>query len=79
MNTLSNFTIKVLSVLPLLAAFPKATGEPYEWSGALMEAWPTRSRLYVAVHLNNDLYCEFAFILVSFEPLMAHNLVWFLP
>ena len=30
------------SGLLLLAAFSEHSGEPYEWSGVLMEPWPTR-------------------------------------
>jgi len=45
---LHNQTHPGLSGLPLLAAFPKPTGKPYEWSGTLMETWPTSSCLCVA-------------------------------
>jgi len=81
MNTLSNFTIKVIQAWVvcfswLLFSSPLAT---YKQSGILMETWPTRSWLHSFAVLNNDLYCEFAFILVSFEPWMAHNLTLSFP
>ena len=54
MNVLSSFTAtvdqsKVVCFCWLL--FLKHSGEPYEWSGVLMEPWPTRRWLCVVVQL----------------------------
>ena len=52
MNALSNYTVTVDQskvVCYLLSAFFKQSGEPYEWSGVLIEPWPTRRWLCVAV------------------------------
>ena len=52
MDKLSDFTIKIgESGWPLLAAFPKPSGDPYMWCGALMELWSTWRWLYVAAQL----------------------------
>ena len=56
----------------LLAAFFRPSGEPCEWSGVLMEPWPTSKWLcvwlYSSVVLDNDdLCCTFPVILASFE------------
>ena len=51
---LSNFTIKMLDLsgLPLLAAFPKPSGDPYVRCGALLELWSACwGYLYVAEQL----------------------------
>jgi len=67
MKTLSNFTIKVTQVcLLLLAAFPKLTGKPPWPYWRLGQPWVGCVWLYsfiVLILLNNDLCCEFAFIL----------------
>jgi len=74
-STFYNQSHPGLSGMLLLVTFPKPTGKPYEQSGTLMkQPGVGRVWLYSFVVLNNDLRCEFAFISVSFEPWMAHNL-----
>ena len=53
-NTLSNFTAKMKKfwvVCNLLAAFSQPIGDPYEWSGSIMELWWEGRGLSVTVKL----------------------------
>ena len=70
----SKSAILALSGLVLLAAFPKPSGDPYVWCGALMELWSVWGWLYSSVVSDRYLCCEFPFILASFETAMAKNL-----
>ena len=67
----------ILGGLLLLAAFSQPIGDPYEWSGSIMELWCEGRGLIVTVKLHDAVCCLLAIILAGYEPCVAHINVYF--